>query len=189
MVVTHQLALHETSLLQAVTAGALSNIVQEASFVNEEAETLCEIEKLRKVNQLALHAHGSSHSLLIDPDSRSSWNREKAQPHPLRNKPDARPYLEESDTVNHSADSTKVLSPSLRETALFSSAHHSQRSKKPSLNDSMNQLEVSKKSLQTADEKLNGLVNEGALLNMVRNHDDSRLDRSIEVVDNLDGRI
>jgi hypothetical protein len=53
----------------------------------------------------------------------------------------------------------------------------------------MNQLEVSKKRLETADERLTGLVNEGALLSVVRSPDDSRHNVSIEVVDSLDGNI
>lgn len=180
-VVTQKKSLDETSLIQVMATGSQSKIVQEASFVYEEGETLGEIEKLRKVNELALHARDSSYSLLIDPVSSSSWRRENGQSHPLRNKCDVSQCLEESYAVNHSTGS-KVVSPNLRDTALFSSVHHSQASKKASLNDLMNQLEDSKKRLKTADEKLNGLVNEGALLSIVQNPDDSRLDGSIEFV-------
>jgi len=61
-----------------------------------------------------------------------------------------------------------------------------------SLEELTRQLEASRKRLQTADERLNGLVhNEGSLLTIVRrNLDDSTVDGSIdEVVDTADGSI
>ena len=163
----------------------LANSGEGQSKTSEDTSVLQEergvFYKENAVNHEASHAGGWQYSREItDHDLRSNQSKEKKPSHPMIDQSDSSP--KENDTIKHSVCFKNVPSPSSRDT-------FSRGSKKSSLNELMNQLEVSKKRLETADERLNVLVNEGALLSVVRSPDDSRHNVSIEVVDSIDGNI
>ncbi|MGK3735317.1 MAG: hypothetical protein ACI8RD_002893 [Bacillariaceae sp.] len=166
------------SSLLANSGEGQSKTSEETSVLQEEREVFY---KENVVNHEASHTGGWQYSREItDPDLCINQSKEKKQSHPLIDQSDSSP--KENDTIKHWVCLKNVPSLSSRDT-------FSRSSKKSSLNELMNQLEVSKKRLETADERLTGLVNEGALLSVVRSPDDSRHNVSIEVVDSLDGNI
>jgi hypothetical protein len=162
----------------AISGEGQSKTSGDASVLQEERGVFY---KENAVNHEASHAGGWQYSREITgPVLCSNQSKEKKPPHPLMNQYDSSP--KENDTIEQSVCFKNVSSPSSIDTI-------SRGSKKSSLNELMIQLEVSKKRLETADERLNGLVNEGALLSVVRSPDDSRHNVSIEVMDSLDGNI
>ena len=175
-VVTQRLSRDDTSLLLEVHAGNQSNIINRTSFVRREVANAKSLEG----NTPAIYTDDKAHYRSTHPDLGARRPVENRRSNVSNNKC-TNQCSEESDTNDRSVIATKVLSPSTKDTTIFSAPL-----KKSSFSDLIIKLEVSKKRLQRADQKLNALVNEADLLNTVRKSEASRL---INVVDSLDGSI
>ncbi|VEU40925.1 unnamed protein product [Pseudo-nitzschia multistriata] len=138
--------------------------------------------KLREGN-ISSHDTGDEAPLRSSyPDlSSSSWSGENKQSY-LSNSKHTSQSSEENNATKQRAKSTKVPSLSIEENGKT----HVERS---SSSEMINKLMLSKKRLQRADQKLNALVKEAALLNSIPQPEVPRLDNSIEVADNHDGSI
>lgn len=157
------------------------NLIPETSFVDMHTGNLRK-SKMQQAYQPVRLTRGSldTRDLL----SRSSSAAQNQHPTTLsRRTLDFVPNMDDSAAANESPDTTKLVSS---KTSGSNAAHRSNTSNKTTLKELMSELEASKKRLQAADKKLNGLVNKDDLLNIVRNSDNSQVSGSIDVVNGLD---